>query len=86
MIVVRRCRCRSTTTAAAAAVGANIGRDSTGRPQVTRGVQRCTNVPSQARPDCWDVSYMFRGQEHHIQMVTPPGRTVTVNRMGEPRA
>jgi uncharacterized protein YcfJ len=71
---------------AGAAVGANIGRGSSGQAVVSRDVQRCTNVPNQARPDYWDVTYMFRGQEHHIQMATPPGRTVTVNRQGEPRA
>ena len=69
---------------AGAAVGANVGRGS-GPAAVTRDVQRCTDVPSQARPDYWDVTYMFRDQEHHIQMVTPPGRSVTVNRLGEPR-
>ena len=71
---------------AGAAVGANVGRGSSGQAVVSRDVQRCRDVPSQASPDYWDVTYMFRGQEHHIQMVTPPGRTVTVNRMGEPRA
>lgn len=71
---------------AGAAVGANIGRGSNGQAVVSRDVQRCTSVPSQAKPDYWDVTYIFRGQEHHIQMVTPPGRTVTVNRLGEPRA
>lgn len=71
---------------AGAAVGANVGRGSSGQAVVSRDVQRCRDVPSQARPDYWDVTYLFRGQEHHIQMVTPPGRTVTVNRRGEPRA
>ncbi len=70
---------------AGAAVGANIGRDG-GPVAGTRDVQRCSTVPSQAKPDYWDVTYNFRGQEHHIQMTTPPGRTVTVNRQGEPRA
>jgi hypothetical protein len=42
--------------------------------------------PNEAKPDYRDVTCVFRGQEHHIQMVTPPGRTVTVNRRGEPRA
>ena len=28
----------------------------------------------------------FRGQEHHVQMTTPPGYTVRVNQRGEPRA
>jgi uncharacterized protein YcfJ len=71
---------------AGAAVGANVGRGSSGQAVVTRDVQRCTSVPSQARPDYWDVTYYFRGLEHHVQMVTPPGRTITVNRRGEPRA
>ena len=70
---------------AGAAVGANIGRDG-GQVAGTRDVQRCSTVPGQAKPEYWDVTYNFRGQEHHIQMTTPPGRTVTVNRQGEPRA
>ena len=68
---------------AGAAVGANVGRG--GQP-ITRDVQRCAATPAAARPDYWDVTYNFRGQEHTIQMTSPPGRTVTVNRQGEPRA
>jgi uncharacterized protein YcfJ len=69
---------------AGAAVGANVGRD--GDRQVrTQDVQRCASVPSQARPDHWDVTYTFRGQEHRVQMTAPPGPTVTVNERGEPR-
>ncbi len=71
---------------AGAAVGANVGRIGGGQEAQTRDVQRCENVPSQARPDYWDVTYNFRGQEHRIQMTTPPGPTVTVNEQGEPRA
>jgi len=71
--------------AAGAAIGSNVGRDGSGQPVQTRDVQRCTSVPSQAQPDYWDVTYTFRGQEHRIQMVTPPGATVTVNEQGEPR-
>jgi hypothetical protein len=44
-----------------------------------RDVQRCESVPSQARPDYWDVTDEFRGEEHHMQMTVPPGPTVTVN-------
>jgi uncharacterized protein YcfJ len=69
---------------AGAAVGANVGRDS--GQAVGRDVKRCTDTPASARPEYWDVTYEFRGQEHRIQMVTPPGATVTVNRLGEPRA
>ena len=70
---------------AGAAVGANIGRDNNGQPVYTQDVQRCTNVPRQARADYWDVTYNFRGQEYRMQMTTPPGPTVTVNGQGEPR-
>ncbi|MEK6243993.1 MAG: beta/gamma crystallin-related protein [Pseudomonadota bacterium] len=52
----------------------------------SRDVQRCASVPSQSRPDYWDVTYTFRGQEHRVQMSAPPGPTVTVNERGEPRA
>ena len=70
---------------AGAAIGANIGRDGGQQQVATQNVQRCSNVPSQARPDYWDVSYNFRGTDHQVQMLAPPGRTVTVNRQGEPR-
>lgn len=70
---------------AGAAVGANVGRDG-GQPATTQDVKHCENVPSQARPDHWDVTYSFRGQEHRMQMTTPPGSSVTVNAQGEPRA
>lgn len=68
---------------AGGAVGAAVGRD--GRSPQTQDVQRCTNVPSQTRPDLWDVTYSFRGQEHRVQMTSPPGATIVVNRDGEPR-
>ena len=56
-----------------------------GQP-VYKDVQRCASVPNQGRPDHWDVTYTFRGQEHRMQMTAPPGPTVTVNGKGEPRA
>lgn len=70
---------------AGAAVGANMGRDGGGRQMLTQDVQRCSSMPQQASPDYWDVTYVFRGTEHRIQMTTPPGSTVTVNRRGDPR-
>ncbi len=70
-------------TVAGAAIGANVGRG--GQQVVTQDVQRCTSVPSQ-RPEFWDVTYVFRGQEHRMQTTFPPGPTVTVNARGEPRA
>lgn len=65
-------------------LGANIGRSDT--QAQTRDVQRCTNASSAGRPDYWDVSYVFRGQEHRVQMANPPGQTITVNERGEPRS
>lgn len=70
---------------AGAAVGANLGRDGAGQQATTRDVQRCDTTASQARPDYWDVTYNFRGQDHRIQMSTAPGPTVVVNNQGEPR-
>ncbi len=69
---------------AGAVVGSQIGRGSS-TPQ-ERDVQRCENVPSQAKPDYWDVTYNFRGQEHRVQMTSAPGSTITVNSEGEPRS
>ncbi len=68
---------------AGAVVGNNVSRN---RQQGgTQPVQRCEDVRGQNRVDHWDVAYNFRGVEHHVQMTTRPGRTITVNRQGEPR-
>jgi len=67
---------------AGAAIGANAGRG--GGQVYTQDVQRCASVPS-SRPEFWDVTYVFRGLEHRVQMTAPPGPTITVNRNGEPR-
>jgi uncharacterized protein YcfJ len=66
---------------AGAALGANVGRGGSDYGDV----QRCTSVPDYDHPDYWDVTYTFRGQVHHVQMTSPPGPTITVNRDGEPR-
>ena len=70
---------------AGAVVGANVGRTSGG--QTGPDVKRCEDMPGSAKADYWDVSYVFRGQEHRVQMTAPPaGPTITVNEQGEPRA
>lgn len=69
---------------AGGAVGSQVGRDRNDQT-ATRDVQRCSDVSQRGRPDYWDVTYTFRGQEHTVQMTQPPGSTVTVNRHGEPR-
>jgi uncharacterized protein YcfJ len=63
-----------------AAVGANVGRGG-----YTQDVQRCENVSSNMRPDYFDVTYEFRGQEHRAQLGYAPGPTITVNEYGEPQ-
>jgi len=68
---------------AGAAIGGNVNRGGGGT--YGRDVQRCTDVSSNARPDYYDVTYSFRGVEHHVQMQQPPGPSITVNRDGEPR-
>ncbi len=64
-----------------AAVGANVGREGGAG---TRDVRRCETA-SAGPPQYWDVTYNFRGVEHRAQMSSQPGRTVLVNRDGEPR-
>jgi len=71
--------------AAGAMLGANIARDSSGKETYSRDVKRCSTVPGSGRPEYWDVTYVFRGREYYMQTTYPPGRTVTVNRRGEPR-
>jgi len=70
---------------AGAALGNQVGRNNAPQPAQTRGVQRCREVPSQAAPQFWDVTYNFRGMDHHVQLSDPPGKSVTVNQRGEPR-
>ncbi|CAN5147891.1 hypothetical protein BH11PSE10_BH11PSE10_07580 [soil metagenome] len=70
---------------AGAALGANVGRDGQQQAAVGQDVQRCEGNAGQARPDYWDVTYDFRGQEHRVQMSSAPGKTVRVNEQGEPR-
>jgi uncharacterized protein YcfJ len=69
---------------AGAAVGSNVAA-AEGDRVVSQDVQRCRTVPSQARPDYWDVTYSFRGIAHRVQLTAPPGATITVNDDGEPR-
>ncbi|HEY8908158.1 MAG TPA: hypothetical protein VIM63_19225, partial [Rhodoferax sp.] len=70
---------------AGAAIGNQVGRNNDPQPAQTRDVQRCRDVPSQARPEFWDVTYNFRGLDHQVQLTAPPGPSVTVNERGEPR-
>jgi len=52
------------------------GRD--GRRQVYYTTpERLEKRPLGAAPYYWDVTYEFRGQQHRMQMTSPPGLTVT---------
>lgn len=66
-----------------AAIGANTGGGSTGSTGY-QDVQRCQQVPN-ATPTHYDVTYVFRGTTHRVQMSAPPGPTIAVNGNGEPR-
>jgi len=68
-----------------ALMGANLNRDRHEQEVITQDVQHCENTHRYAKPEYWDVSYTFRGQEHRMQMTAYPGATVTVNELGEPR-
>jgi uncharacterized protein YcfJ len=70
-----------------AALGAQYGRNErqAQAAPVTQDVRRCDGNAPQAVPGHWDVTYMHAGVEHHVQMANPPGRTIVVNRQGEPR-
>ncbi|MRD49734.1 glycine zipper 2TM domain-containing protein [Caenimonas koreensis DSM 17982] len=68
-----------------AAIGANSG-GGYNNGVVTQDVQRCTTAVNQA-PAYYDVSYMFEGREHRVQMATPPASSIIlVNSAGEPRS
>ncbi|HZN48483.1 MAG TPA: beta/gamma crystallin-related protein [Ramlibacter sp.] len=67
-----------------AALGSQYGRDAA-PTMVTQDVRRCDSNPVQATPAYWDVTYEFRGQQHRAQLASAPGRTIVVNRNGEPR-
>jgi uncharacterized protein YcfJ len=76
---------RDAATALGAIGGAAIGANSGSSAQViSQDVQRCEQRVS-ARPDYYDVSYVFEGREHRVQMAQPPGAHVLVNGAGEPR-
>jgi uncharacterized protein YcfJ len=65
-----------------ALLGSNVGRGNGGG--YAQDVQRCSTVQG-GRPEYWDVTYVFRGQQHRVQMAAPPGPTIPVNGRGEPR-
>jgi uncharacterized protein YcfJ len=69
-----------------AIIGANVGHSAGGQEVTTHDVQKCAALPPDGHVDYWDVTYYFRGQEHHVQMTEPPGPTILVDAQGVPRA
>jgi uncharacterized protein YcfJ len=70
---------------AGAAIGAQVGAANSPGVVTTRDIQHCRTTSNSA-VDFWDVTYMYGGVEHHVQMTTPPnGATILVNERGEPR-
>lgn len=72
-------------TGIGAATGAVVGANVPPATVYTQDVQRCETVPTAGGLDYWDVTYNFRGYEHHVQTTNAPGGTVLVNAQGEPR-
>ncbi len=64
-------------------IGSNVGRDRD-YDRYDRDVRHCEGRAN-AAPDYWNVTYDYRGVEHYVKMTAPPGRTILVNRSGEPR-
>jgi uncharacterized protein YcfJ len=77
---------RDIATAGGAVAGAVVGNNvANNNSTSTRDVRRCENV-SNPKPEYWDVTYNYRGQEHRVQMSTPPASSIAVNSStGEPR-
>ncbi len=71
-------------TVGGAVAGGVIGAKSGNNDDSTRDVRRCAATPN-TTPAYWDVSYTFRGVQHHVQMASAPGASINVNRDGEPR-
>jgi uncharacterized protein YcfJ len=71
-----------------ATVGSNSGSYGGDRRSYSQNVRRCDSnyANSGGSPDYWDVTYAFRGLEHRVQLSSPPGPTISVNRQGEPRS
>jgi len=79
---------RDLATAGGAIAGGVIGNNvanNNNSNSYARDVRRCENVANQ-RPEYWDVTYNYRGEQHRVQMSAPPGSTIAVNsKTGEPR-
>ena len=79
-------RGQDVATAVGAVGGAAIGSNVAGGPAYgSQDVRRCETVSSGFQPSYYDVTYVFRGQQHRAQLSAAPGPTIAVNGEGEPR-
>ena len=53
---------------------------------LTKDLRRCDSLPSQARPEYWEITYVFRGAEYRTQVSSQPGHTITVDERGSHRS
>ncbi|MGZ5112223.1 MAG: beta/gamma crystallin-related protein [Usitatibacter sp.] len=77
-------RGQDAATVGGAVAGAAIGSSAGDSGAYGRDVRRCETAYS-GPPEYWDVTYVYKGVEHRVQMSAPPGRTIAVNAKGEPR-
>ena len=70
---------------AGAAIGNNVSNQNNPGGVYDRDVRRCESVSS-TTPDYWDVTYVYRGVQHRVQMSSAPGSTIAVDgETGDPR-
>jgi len=50
-----------------------------------RPTRRCETVAARSQPRYWDVTYVFRGEQRHVQLAQQPGRIILVDEEGQPR-
>lgn len=53
-----------------------------GQRPLTRDLRRCDSLPSQVRPEYWEITYVFRGHEYRAHLSSQPGHSVSVDERG----
>lgn len=56
------------------------------RRPLTQDLRRCDVLPSQTRPEYWEITYVFRGHEYRTQVSSQPGHTIIVDERGGHRS
>ena len=50
-----------------------------------RPTRRCETAAARSQPRYWDVTYVFRGEQRHVQLSQQPGSIILVDEEGQPR-